>query len=285
MSTNQDLRTHFGSQQFCVSPSRDAWCTVNAAGMLTVDSQYNTIECRLSDCLPYGAGDQHTEDNRVAYRVARYLFDTPELARAHIKFDITTLLTARIGGELPRTRGHYHLAPEGRERPFFDVYQVHLGHIIVQVHARLPSVPFVGLLIAEPEDILFLPPSLCHVVYNVGSTPAVFSNWCTRADHLDYDSMRATNGPALRILEWGEHAGTVVRNSAFGFSPQPRLMKPIPPELVCRRAGTFSTSIFDWQSDAAFVAALNDPPTGDDWLSVFYECDSSVDLDVRAASS
>jgi oxalate decarboxylase/phosphoglucose isomerase-like protein (cupin superfamily) len=273
----------YASRRLPLSVRRDVWCAVDAEGVLVADSRYQRIDCRLSDCSSFIADHQADDNDLIAYRVYRYLFDSPELVRAQIKFDVTVLLTNRIAGELPRTRGHYHTTPDYRPSPFMDVYQVCMGRIAVQVHERTLGREGVSIIIAEAGDVLFLPPTMCHAVYNLGDAPAVFSNWCTRARHLDYAAMRATRGPALRILEFSDGVATIITNPAFESTPRPRCLKPAP-SGVSHETTASSPFIFDWQDDRTFVALLNGPPPAFDWLANCYECDDSVTLDCRGWS-
>jgi oxalate decarboxylase/phosphoglucose isomerase-like protein (cupin superfamily) len=210
------------------------------------------------------------------YSVYRYLFESDNFARYNVKFDLTIIYPALNNSQkLNRTRGHYHKTIHGHSKPYFDIYQVHNGDAILQLHSKPTESNICYLVLAKSNDILMLPPDLCHVTYNIGNTPLYFSNWCTRNEHLDYETMKATYGPAIEIVtfERNELVIKINRNIHSKSNPTIKFIKPLPPKVLCNLLNVDSLYIFDWQNEPHIMKLLNNPSTVGNWIEEYYiEC-------------
>lgn len=238
-----------------------------ADGTLVVPGPCTRRAIVRDDLRPFTPWDDVSGADSV-YEICRYVFDDRVMETASVKFDLTLLGLCPVGPGLPRTRGHYHSMPPGRRTPYFDIYQIHHGYGLVQMHRRSSEAEAVYLATARPGDILFLPPDLCHVVHNLGATPLVFSNWCTRKEHLDYASMQDTCGPAVTVLGIGGEDLTLARNPGFPERPVV-FLDPIPSSAIQTMHGARSRLIYDWSEQAEVMGLLNQDDAVD-FLTSYY---------------
>lgn len=252
----------------------DLSCRISASTDITVASTYRRFDIKKSECLRF-TNSNHTIVSRLpdesVYSVYRFLYDKPEFISHEIKFDITCINTTNLGHELPRTRGHYHLSSNNFERPYFDIYQVQKGNALVQLHTKPKGINRIYLIQAMESEILCLPPEMCHVVYNASKSVMAFTNWCTRRDHLDYESMKATKGPALEILSMENGQIHVARNRDFSNDDfEIIVLKPKPIDSICRYFKSCSPYIYDWWRSRHFLHLLNNPDSQDNWIDEHY---------------
>ena len=261
--------TEYGS----LSQRRLVRCAVDGAGNLQLPRPLHTFAITSRDMKDFRAPALVSTATAAEpiYTVHRYICDQEPLVRANVKFDLTVLLTNRIGEELPRTRGHYHLTPPERSSPYFDVYQVHSGLALIQLSLPSSRAPRVMLVVAGKRDILFIPPEMGHVAYNAGPCPLLLTNWCTRNEHLDYDSMRCSRGPAYRIAD--VTCDTIVVKANSGFSRQRLpicILRPVELAQYRRILDIRSQLILDWADTCQFISMLNADVAADSWFARFY---------------
>ena len=132
-----------------------------------------------------------------------YMYRNIHSARG-IRFDITVIPWKPVGGECPKTHGHYHPKSEdGLAYP--EVYQVLKGRaiFIMQKKNRNGSVD-VSIVSAEEKDVVVLPPGYGHVSINPGPQELVLANISFdrfSSIYHDYDTNR---GAAYYYLKDGE---------------------------------------------------------------------------------
>lgn len=264
-----------------LSEANNKMCCIDSDLNLNIESKYHKISCFEHDLFDFTSKPEKKNANAEIYSVYRYLFDTKNLIDSKIKFDITVISTNDVYGELPRTRGHYHLKKSVTDEAFFDIYQIHFGSSILQLHDLSDKSNSIYLIEANPGDIICLPPELCHVVYNSGDKPLVFSNWCTRKEHLDYESMINTSGPALNIYNLNDKILSISRNKAFSKTDLPiNLLKPLGATEVCANLDVNSKYIYDWQYNSNFVSLLNNPSNVGDWINEMYSSNNRLDYEI-----
>jgi oxalate decarboxylase/phosphoglucose isomerase-like protein (cupin superfamily) len=206
-----------------------------------------------------------------SYTVYRYLYDNEIPSSLNVKFDLTLLPPHIANNTISRTRGHYHLFLGQPPRQYFDIYQVHAGHIIFQFHPPPDEVSHVFFAEGKPGDIFVLPPHMCHVLYNTSDQVALVSNWCTRNEHLDYNSMQYTNGPAFDISFCSKNNLKLTINEHFKCKEvEPRMVRPVGTGHILRMLGFNSELIFDWAFEGNNLRMMNDPMVINDWVSKFF---------------
>lgn len=175
---------------------------------------------RLSDLKRVLMSPDALKEDSTAYLIYR---DLPPLTHSVLRFDLTVVLPWEVGGELAKTKGHYHLPVGGRHLP--EVYFVHSGEATFLVQRRGPS-PF------EVEDFLIvrarqgslveIPPEYGHVTVNSGRGVLVMSNVIHRGVRPDYETYELTRGAAYYLTREG-----IVRNGSYKVVPEPRHGEPV----------------------------------------------------------
>lgn len=260
----------FGDITLSLSSNKSLICTVLSSGRLKANCSFEEILCEVDDFRNYTNGSIIGNEKDILYSVYRHLYENSTIRKANIKFDITILPNTTVCNELPRTRGHYHLPVKGHSKPYFDIYQICEGNAVVQLHGLPGSDNTVYLVLASRGDILPLPPDLCHVVYNAGEGPLIFSNWCTNEEHLDYDSMKATNGPSVYIYGHQNSEITGKVNSDYCEDPAIKILKMMPNDFISGKFRQTSNQIYDWHEDRQLTDLFNNPSGVGDWINEFY---------------
>lgn len=249
------------------------------------DIEYNET-CEKIACYAEslnGFGFNSPSYSNPVYSVYRYLFESDNLVGYNVKFDLTIIYpAANKSQKLNRTRGHYHLPINGHSKPYFDIYQVHDGDTILQLHSKPSESNICYLVLAKSGDILMLPPDLSHVAYNIKDKPLYFSNWCTRNEHLDYETMKATDGPAIEIVTFKRNELKIKINRKFHskLNPTIKLIKPLPPNVLCNLLNVDSHYIFDWQNETHIMELLNNPSGVGNWIEDYYIESQELSYDV-----
>lgn len=240
-------------------------------------SDIEHIICKGNDLK--GFCTNYHEYSSYEYNVFRYLFDNDLPADLNIKFDLTVLPTSNKSNIIPRTRGHYHLKEGNPPKQYFDIYQVVRGQIFFQTHLPKSKIHKVYLWFAKEGDILVLPPDMCHVLYNIGEIHAILSNWCTRNDHLDYESMMETNGPAIEIIEVKEKILSLRKNIHFNdIGTIPVIISPQSNENIGMKLGFKSKHILDWAFEGKGLQIMNKPELLNNWIENFSRLQNSFSI-------
>nr|WP_067053282.1 glucose-6-phosphate isomerase family protein [Methanofollis ethanolicus] len=125
------------------------------------------------------------------YFMYRDLALTPEdrtwLYEQGIRFDLTVIPPATLGGEYVKTKGHYH--PENEAGVGYpEVYQVLAGeaHYLLQIK----DLSDVVAVTARAGDVVLVPPGYGHVTINAGEEVLVMANLVSTR----FESQSATQG-------------------------------------------------------------------------------------------
>ncbi|MCS7102955.1 MAG: glucose-6-phosphate isomerase [Candidatus Korarchaeum sp.] len=149
--------------------------------------------------------------------------DLPPLTRSWVRLDLTVIPPWEVGGELAKTKGHYHLPLNGRYLP--EVYCVHLGEAVFLLQRRGASpydVEDFVVVRAKKGSIVTVPPNYGHVTVNFGSRILVMSNFIHREVKPDYGTYELTKGAAYYVTREG-----IIRNESYSSVPEPRYEEPI----------------------------------------------------------
>ena len=115
--------------------------------------------------------------------------------------DLTVLNPGKVGKEFVKTVGHYHTYVEGTKIAYPEAYQAVSGGIEYLLQSEPDKDNKVSALwvIAEPGDIVVMPPNYGHVSMNVGSEPAVEVDLQKRdnPNFSDYSVFKNNVGGAL----------------------------------------------------------------------------------------
>ncbi len=163
--------------------------------------------------------DKLNQDN-----AAYYMFrDLPPLRDSWARFDVTVIPKWEIGGELAKTKGHYHNSPEG-EPSYPEIYQVHKGKALYLLQRPGKSyskiVDFI-VVQAEPDDVVVIPPGYGHVTVNVGERSLVMSNIIYREVKSNYQPFEELRGAAYHYTTSG-----FLENERYSQVPKIRFERP-----------------------------------------------------------
>jgi oxalate decarboxylase/phosphoglucose isomerase-like protein (cupin superfamily) len=241
---------------------------LNSNNRLLVNSDYEEIILTEKDLENFCSN--HLEYNSFNYLVYRYIYDNSIPTSLNIKFDLTILPPNKNGNPISRTRGHYHLVSKRTSLQYFDIYQVVKGNILFQTHLPMESAEESYFWVGSPGDIFVLPPDMCHVLYNVGKSISVLSNWCSKNEHLDYDTMMKTRGPAFEIESVNNEIINIKINLLFSLKKfTPKQLQPISVLEVINFLGFKSKYIFDWAFEDDSLSIMNKPDRLKYWINSF----------------
>ncbi|ACB07769.1 glucose-6-phosphate isomerase family protein [Candidatus Korarchaeum cryptofilum] len=181
------------------------------------------------------------EKDGIAYMMYR---DLPPLRGSPIRLDVTVIPPWNVGGELAKTKGHYHLPLEGKSLP--EIYYVHSGRAIFLLQRRGASIYEIEDFIvieAEAGRYVMVPPGYGHVSVNAGEDMLVMSNLIHRGVMPDYEPYEITRGAAYYVTSDG-----LVRNPRYEKAPDPRYEK-----------GPEYSSLEDLMNDRGILERLTDP--------------------------
>lgn len=158
---------------------------------------------------------EELREDGVAYLIYR---DLPPLRGSWARFDLTVVLNWEVGGELSKTKGHYHLPLGGKSLP--EIYYIHLGEAAFLLQKKGSSIfeieDFV-IVRAREGSFVRIPRDYGHVTVNLRDDLLVMSNVIHRKVEPDYESYEATRGAAYYITREG-----IVRNPNYISVPEPR---------------------------------------------------------------
>ncbi|MCC6029498.1 MAG: glucose-6-phosphate isomerase [Candidatus Korarchaeum sp.] len=183
----------------------------------------------------------YLEKDDIAYMMYR---DLPPLRDSPIRLDVTVIPPWNVGGELAKTKGHYHLPLDGKLLP--EVYYVNSGRAIFLLQRR-------GASIYEVEDFIVIeagaghyiivPPGYGHVSVNAGADTLVMSNLIHRRVIPDYGPYEEMRGAAYYVTSDG-----IVRNPRYVRAPEPRYEESLE-----------YSSLDDIMNDKEILEELKDP--------------------------
>ncbi len=165
--------------------------------------------------------------------------DLPPLTHSWARFDLTVIPSWEVGGELAKTKGHYHLPVDGKYLP--EVYFVHSGEAKFLLQKRGASTYEIEdflVVRAREGSIVTVPPGYGHVIVNTGGDVLVMSNVIDRRVEPDYGTYELTRGAAYYVTREG-----MIRNDSYASAPKPRYEEP----------NKLEGSLMDLLSDESFL--------------------------------
>jgi len=175
--------------------------------------------------------------------------DRAWMAEQGVRFDITVIPPAVIGGEYVKTKGHYHPEnPAGVGYP--ELYQVFAGeaHYLLQ-QKDLSDVVVVK---AHAGEFVLVPPGYGHVTINPGAEVLVMANLVSTRFSSEYGAYKEMRGAAYYEME----GGAWVRNTRYGVVPEIQEIRAQEmPELMIRHG----RGIYDLVAGSADLSFLNEP--------------------------
>lgn len=178
---------------------------------------------------------------------------TPEdrawLGEQGVRFDLTVIPPATLGGEYVKTKGHYHPKNEaGIGYP--ELYQVLAGeaHYLLQKK----DLSDVVAVTARAGDVVLVPPGYGHVTINPGEEVLVMANLVSTRFESEYGFYEEMCGAAYYEMEsegW-------VRNARYSGTPSFRKFSAgeVPEGWIRHGRG-----IYDWVTGMGNLQFLNAP--------------------------
>lgn len=181
--------------------------------------------------------------------------DREILSRQNIRYDITVIPPAVLGGEYVKTKGHYHPEnPAGIGYP--ELYQVLSGeaHFLLQ----RKDLSDVVAVTASAGEFVLIPPGYGHVSINAGKEVLVMANLVSTQFESEYELYEEMRG------------GAYYAQSGNGWNQNPRYSSVSPireisirdvPELGIMHgtAIRYGMEIYDLVSGSADLSFLNEP--------------------------
>ncbi|MEM3480479.1 MAG: glucose-6-phosphate isomerase family protein [Candidatus Korarchaeum sp.] len=188
---------------------------------LSVEGREVKPEVRwVSDLRKVLMRPESLEKDFPAYLMYR---DLPPLTSSWARFDLTVILPWEVGGELAKTKGHYHLPFNGKHLP--EIYCVHSGEaefLLQRMGASPYDIEDFVVVTAREGSIVTVPPRYGHVTVNPINGVLVMSNVIHRGVKPDYGTYELTRGAAYYMTRDG-----IVRNENYASVPEPRYEEPI----------------------------------------------------------
>lgn len=125
-----------------------------------------------------------------------HLRDHDELVAGHnVRYDLTVIPSAVIGGEFTKTKGHFH--PKKGEHTWPEIYEVISG----EAHYLFQDSERVLVFHATAGDKVIVPPNFGHVTINSSKKTLVMANWVSPDFSSDYGPFIEKRGAAFYELE------------------------------------------------------------------------------------
>lgn len=165
---------------------------------------------------------EKVKEDGAAYFMYR---DLPPLRGKWARFDITLIPNWKVGDELAKTKGHYHLSPSPDKPSYPEIYQVLIGRALylLQRHGNSFSdiIDFIEVE-AQQGDVVIIPPGYGHVTVNPGDGILIISNIIYREVKSDYSPYEKLRGAAYYYTTSGFE-----RNDLYSRVPEIRHEKPL----------------------------------------------------------
>ena len=123
--------------------------------------------------------------------------DTELFANHNVRYDITVIPPATIGGEFVKTKGHFH--PLKGEHSYPEIYEVLSG----EAHYLFQNNGQVIVFHAMAGDKVIVPPDYGHVTINPGKATLVMANLVSPGFSSDYEQYVKMHGAAFYELDKG----------------------------------------------------------------------------------
>jgi glucose-6-phosphate isomerase len=141
------------------------------------------------------------------------------LESRQVRYDITVIYPIPLGQEYPKTYGHYHPVPPGRNASYPELYQVLSGRANYLIQRRDPE--GLGLdraicIEAQQGDVVAMPPGYGHVTINPHPSPLVMANWVASDFDSVYDDYEELGGACYYQL----NNGSFIENPSYGHVPE-----------------------------------------------------------------
>jgi len=186
-------------------------------------------------------------DDSVLYDTFYDVWDEADRERmlgGKLAYSLTSIRSAPVGTESPKTHGHVH-SPEPDGFPPAEAYEVLAGtgvFLLQDMHAGPDSRVAVAVH-AEVGDVLVIPGAMFHCSINAGDERFVFADLCRRGMSDVYSDVRDAGG--FSYLR--EASGELVPNPRYRSVPE--LVHMSTEEWAGRRFGSlYSTFLADPES-------------------------------------
>jgi len=187
---------------------------------------------------------------------------TPEdrtwLGEQDLRFDITVIPPATIGGEYVKTKGHYHPeSPAGVGYP--ELYQVLAGeaHYLLQ----RKDLSDVVAVTARAGEFVLIPPGYGHVTVNPGDEVLVMANMVSTRFSSEYGAYEELRGGAYYEME----GGAWVRNPRYHIVPPIRI---VPASEMPELGILDGRGIYRMLEGREQMSFLNEPENSSGYLSM-----------------
>lgn len=159
--------------------------------------------------------------------------DDQLFSKKNLRFDATVILPGKTGNEYKKTAGHFHKNIVDEKHSYPELYQVVYGKALF-IMQKVKS--YDGKLPMEVEDLMLaevkagetivVPPDYGHATVNIGETPMVFINLVSIDSNNHYDSVAASEGMSVFILDNGSKGYIAVKNKKYRLSMEPKIVLP-----------------------------------------------------------
>jgi glucose-6-phosphate isomerase len=138
--------------------------------------------------------------------------DAPSLRAQGLLYGAVVYNHGVVGHERLRSQGHIHSEKPGTGLRYSEIYEFWTGHGYVYLQKECAAdVTRAFLVEVGPGDKLVIPFGWVHLVVTLGDQALSFGAWCARANHLEYEALRALGGPAHFV----QADGTVLTNPRY----------------------------------------------------------------------
>ena len=179
-----------------------------------IEPAVRTIE-QMKDVL----ADPAISDPKELYFMYRDVFcskDNDTIREHKLRFDITVIKPDRLGRELMKTAGHYHI------RDYPELYEVVYGEALCLQQRRDESdytkIKEVIVVKANQGQKIICLPNFGHILINPSDKPLITSNWVSSEFSSEYELYKKSKGAAYyAFLDKGNI--TWEKNSSYSELP------------------------------------------------------------------
>ncbi len=194
--------------------------------------------------------------------------DRETLSRQNIRYDITVIPPAVLGGEYVKTKGHYHPKnPAGIGYP--ELYQVLSGEARFLLQRK--DLSDVVAVTAYVGEFVIIPPGYGHVSINQGKEALIMANLVSNQFESEYAVYEKMRGGAFYAQRENRNKNRWNQNPRYSSVPPLRELSArdaLEPVIIHGTIIRHGMRMYDLVSGSADLSFLNEPGN---MSGMFYE--------------
>ncbi len=153
--------------------------------------------------------------------------DREKIELSGLRYDITQMMSIKLGKEYNKTSGHDHPLIPNTNITYTELYEVLEGEITFLIQdSEKDQIKDIYAIKAKENDKVIIPPNYEHLMINTSEKEAKTSNWvCRNFDSNIYKPFRNKHGFGYYALENNSQVNWV-KNENYSSIPELKFLEP-----------------------------------------------------------